>query len=265
MNLSTWLIAAVCFCLNFIPSMALADTVFLKNGKVLTVEKVWLEGDQIRLIYHGLDASLAPGKVLRIEKDANGLKKTMPPETPAAEKILPGHGNPAAKTVVGLRAPDEPPSPKPVLRIDGFDDLTWGAGLGKVRGLEKKQGDSGLKDVIEYVRPKDRLELGDAALQSIVYAFWRDQLYTVTVWTRGLSNFKALRQAAIKQFGPGACPDPSIQKYLWSDGPSDMMLEYSQESQNGMLWMRGKELDRKFKLAKINGPTSYLKWMKSRN
>lgn len=276
MNFSTRLIAAVCFCLNFIQSTALADTVFLKNGKVLTVEKVWQEGDQIRLIYHGLDASLAPGKVLRIENDAKGLKKTVSPEPhektaqkiydpPPAGKILPDQGSQTAETVAGLPAPTEPPSPKPVLRIDGFDNLTWGARVGTVQGLEKKQGDSGFKGVIEYIRPNDRLELGEATLQSIVYAFWRDQLYTVTVWTRGLANFQALRQAAIKQFGAGVCPEPSIQRYLWSDGPSDMMLEYSQEGQNGMLWMRGKELDRKFKLSKISGPNSYLKWMKSRN
>ena len=140
-----------------------------------------------------------------------------------------------------------------------------GVRVDNVEGLEKRQEDPDLAEVTEYVRQQDSLQIGDAALTSAVYAFWRDQLYTVTLWTQGAENYKALLSRVFEQFGEGIQPDRSNQKYLWSDDTTDMMLTYSDESEQGMLWMRGKKLDRKFKLSKLSGPASYLKLMKSRN
>jgi hypothetical protein len=151
------------------------------------------------------------------------------------------------------------------LHKEGLGDLKWGVRVADVADLEIKQTDSGLKEVLEYVRPQDALKLGDAKLTSVVYAFWRDQLYTVTIWTRGRANYHALRNAAFEQFGNGIRIDRSGESYLWSDGPSDVMLEYSREDQHGMLWMRSKELDRKFKLSQLSGHTSYIRLIKSRN
>jgi len=194
-----------------------------------------------------------------LENHDRVAKKISDPQP--AENIQPDSINLTADT------PSTAPEPANtlVLRTDGFGGLRWGARVTNISGLEKIQNESGLNDVVEYVRPDDTLKLGEINLKSVVYAFWRDELYTVTVWTQGLSNYKALRRKVVDQFGNGTRLDSASERYLWSDGPSDIMLKYDEDGQYGMLWMRCKELDRKFKLSKLNGHTSYLKWMKSRN
>jgi len=109
------------------------------------------------------------------------------------------------------------------------------------------------------------LKTGKAALSSIHYAFWRDRLYMVTIRTKGRSNYTALRDEVFRQFGQGHRADPSFEKYLWTDTPNDMMLHYSKEGQQGLFWLRSSDIGRQYKLSKISGPASYLKWIKSRN
>ena len=266
--------AAVLF-LILIPLTARADILHLKNGKELKVEKAWQESDQIWFILEGLRASIPQSKVGRIESDSRVSEKSDAPEnqnqaglkqynpSPASE-MLPYQIKQTAQSVSGTQPLPLPTENALVLRQDGFGDLKWGARLAGVKGLEKRQTDSGLDRVIEYVRPADVLKLGDAALTTVVYAFYRDQLYTVTIWTQGLANFKALRDTVFNQFGQGTKSEYSGEKYLWSVGLTDVMLKYQNDDKYGMLWMRSKDLDRKLKLAKLSSPSSYLKWMKSR-
>ena len=272
MNSRIYLIVAAYLCFNGFPLTTLADTVFLKNGKEIKVEKAWQDGDQIWLIYQGLEASLPHSKVMRIDRTARAgaIKDHDKAAKHRYEPQPAGTGRPTQKklTTEIAAAPQQPVGPTKInsfLRADGFGDLTWGDRVDSIRGLERKLSDSDMKDVIEYIRPEDILKIDNAILKSIVYAFWRDKLYTVTVWTQGRANYNALRQAVFNHFGKGILPEPSIERHLWSDGPSDRMLKYTKDGEYGMLWMRGKEMDRKFKLAKLSGHTSYLKLLKSRN
>jgi len=190
--------------------------------------------------------------VIRIEIDA----------LQPAENLLPNSINKTAG------APTDPqqlsPPKKPLfLHNDGLADMKLGSRLADASGLEIKQTDSGLKDVIEYVRPSDSLILGDAILKSVIYAFWRDRLYTVSIWTQGRENYNALCDLVFDHFGKGARIDGSSEKYLWSDSNTDIMLEYTSDDQYGLLWMRSKKLDRKLKLSKFKGHASYMKRMKS--
>jgi len=273
MNFRIFIIAAVYFGFNFIPPLALADTVYLKNGKTLAVEKSWQEADQVWFVFRGMKASIPLSKVVRVEKGFDPAKPGTPGNRssaanngvppPPLENMLP---NQILKTAGTSTNPQllSPSTKKPlVLLKDGLADMRWGSRLNTVRGLEIKDTDSGLKEVIEYVRPSDSLKLGEAALKAVVYAFWRDQFYTVSIWTQGPENYKALCDAAFNLFGKGTRIGDSNEKYLWSDSNTDVMLQYASDSQYGLLWMRGNALDRKFKLSKLNGHTSYLKQLKS--
>ena len=239
-----YFIAAVYLCLNLMALPALADTVFLKNGKTLKVETSWQEGDQIYFIYSDMKASIPQSKVVRIEKAPPKPTKSGSPEN---------QGN------ADLKGTEEPL----VFRKNGLGDLKWGSRLANIRGLEIKQTESGLIDVIEYVRPKDPLKLGDTDLKTVVYAFWRDKLYTISIWTEGQKNFNGLRDSAITQFGKGTRIDGSSKRYLWTNDTTDVMLKYNQDGQYGLLWMRCKELNRKLKLSKLKNHASFLKRMKS--
>ncbi len=276
MNTRTYLLtAAVCFII-LSPPPAFSEVLHLKNGRQLHVEKAWQDSDEVWFVFQGIKASLPRNKVADITSDAGNPPKPGAPEdqrradingdtSAPSEQVLPNLPKPTSKTDSAGQKPTGASKKTLVLRPDGFDDLNWGVKVDSVKGLEEISDDPDLAEVTEYVRPQDPLKIGDAALASVVYAFWRDLLYTVTLWTQGPANFKTLRDRVFEQFGESIQAGRSSQKYLWSDETTDMMLTYSDESQQGMLWMRCKKLDRKFKLSKLSGPASYLKSMKSRN
>ena len=147
---------------------------------------------------------------------------------------------------------------------DGFRDLPWGSELSDIAGMAETETDTGLAGVVGYIRPNDVLRIGEAELTSIIYSFWHDQLYTVTIWTQNYSNYEALRSATFDRFGEGSRRDESIERYIWSDKLTDRMLEYVKEGEHGMLWMRSRDLDRKLKLSKYDASISYIKWLRSR-
>ncbi|MBT8366014.1 MAG: hypothetical protein KJP23_15055, partial [Deltaproteobacteria bacterium] len=148
MNVRTYLYAAAILSLIFTPRTAFADMVFLKNGKELKVEKAWQEGDQVWFIYQDMKASIPQSKVTRIESGSGDQKNSS----------VPG------------QQPNIPAKRFLVLHKEGLGDLKWGDRVADVADLEIKQTDSGLKEVLEYVRPQDALKLGDAKLTSVVYA-----------------------------------------------------------------------------------------------
>lgn len=259
----------------FIVPAALADTVVLNNGRVLKVEKTWQEGDQLYVIFHGMKAGIPQSKIIRIESDSDDRNKTIVRKDEnktdlqrmsreSAEDVTRGHPEDTAQIALNTSGKTIPTESCFALRKDGFCDLQWGRMVSGVDGLKKRQTISDLDDVVEYIRPKDFLKIGDAALQSVIYAFWRDQLYTVTIWTKGYSNYTALRDAVIKEFGPGIRNDPARERYLWSDALSDIMLQYIQDGRYGMLWLRSKEMDHQCRSSQLKGHASYLKWMKSK-
>jgi len=147
---------------------------------------------------------------------------------------------------------------------NGFRDLPWGSELSDIVDITEIQTDTGLAGVVEYIRPNDVLRVCEAELTSIIYSFWHDQLYTVTIWTQNYSNYEALRSATFERFGEGSRRNESIERYIWSDRLTDRMLEYVKEGEHGMLWMRSRDLDRKLKLSKYDASISYIKWLRSR-
>jgi hypothetical protein len=256
------LIVTVVSFLLFIAPAALADTVILKNGRELKVEKIWQKGDQICVIFHGMKVVIPQSKISQIESSSDSLK-TLHRES--GEDVSRGQSEDTAQMDLTASGSVTPTKLSAALRKDGFCDLQWGRKVSSVDGLKKKQTVSDLDDVVEYIRPKDLLQIGDTALVSVNYAFWRDQLYTVTLWAKGYSNFTALREAAFKKFGPGIRNDSTRERYLWSDALSDIMLDYIQDGRYGMLWLRSKELDHQCRSSQLKGHASYLKWMRSRD
>ncbi len=239
--------------LLFISPVALADTVILKNGRELKVEKIWPKGDQICVIFHGMKVVIPQNKISRIEGSSDNLKTL---RRKSGEDVSRGQSEDTAQKDLNASRSVSPKKLSAALRKDGFCDLQWGRKVSSVDGLKKKQTVGDLDDVVGYIRPKDLLQIGDIALVSVNYAFWRDQLYTVTLWTKGYSNFTALRDAAFKKFGPGIRNDLTRERYLWSDALSDIMLDYIQDDHYGMLWLRSKELDHQCRSSQLKGHAS---------
>ena len=247
----------------FVVNGALADIIFLKNGRKLEVEKTWREGGQLCFNFHGIKAGIPQSKVLRVKPNPDVRNINLDHGYQDKDDSI--NSDLESDRPIQLSPPNPPPEPCLALRKDGFCDLQWGRKLASVDGLEKKQIISDLDGVVEYIRPTDPTNIENANLKSVIYAFWREQLYTVTIWTEGHANYTALREAVFKAFGPGIRNDAIRERYLWSDELSDIMLDYTKDGQYGMLWLRSKELDHQCRSSRLKSHASLLKWMKSRN
>lgn len=260
--------------LIFLPAPTQSDTIVLKSEKQIMAEKSWEEENHIWFIFQGMKACIPKNEVKKIVH--NDQKQNQKASLPKAKKnnlVSNVSTPPRISTRTQIKQPDQvTPSPQDTasqpnsstcFRKDGFRDLRWGVNISIVSGLQKRAVESGLDDVIEYDRPSDPLKIGNVELFSIIYAFWKDELYTVTIWTQGQSNYMQLRDRVFAQYGQGYRYQKYPGRYLWSEGLTDMMLRYDETHQQGALWLRSRELDRKFKLSKMNGHSSYLKWMNS--
>ena len=65
--------------------------------------------------------------------------------------------------------------------------------------------------------------------------------------------------------GKGRKSDKHCEKYIWSEGQTDRLLEYIKSGQFGLLWLRSKILDRQLNLSELSGPITYLKHIKSKD
>jgi len=219
------------------PLFSNADTIILKDGTRLETKRSWEKNGKLMFYMEDLVTSINKRDVERIEK------------TNSDQKVSP-HFEKAEAADFGTP--------------DGFRSLTWGSELSDIAGMAETETDTGLAGVVEYIRPNDVLQIGEAELTNIIYSFWHDQLYTVTIWTQNYSNYEALRSAVFERFGEGSRRNEAIERYIWPDKLTDRMLEYIKEGEHGMLWMRSRDLDRKLKLSKYDASISYIKWLRSR-
>jgi hypothetical protein len=270
-NMNSILSLALLFVLC--PIFAFADTVILKNGKPIKAERAWAEGNKIYFYLQGLKLNILKEEVVRIVKTQDSsrvpaakMKKKAIPQTakqnqPTKNKKSIKKKQPATK----LPSDAKLRKPSTSRTSDGFRDLDWGVEMVNADGFEEIKANNGLDGVKEYVRSNQSLKIGEVNIKSIVYSFWRNKLYTITIWTQGQSNYMALRKEVFKQFGRGRRCDQSHERHIWSDGPTDRMLEFLENDQHGMFWMRSKKLHRKYKLSQIKVPSSYLKAMEANN
>jgi len=220
-----------------VPLFSHADTIILKDGTRLETKRSWEKNGRLIFYMEDLVTSINKSDVERIEK--TNIDQKIPPHFEKAEDANFGTS-------------------------DGFRDLPWGSELSDIAGMAETDTDTGLAGVVGYIRPNDVLRIGEVELKNIIYSFWHDQLYTVTIWTQNYSNYEALRSATFERFGEGSRRNESIERYIWSDKLTDRMLEYIKDGEHGMLWMRSRDLDRKLKLSKYDASISYIKWLRSR-
>ena len=276
MMLTRYLILATIFGMVLSSLSVQADEVILKSGKKFEVEKVWRENGQIWIIFHGLKTRIPQSRVERIKSDsesdlsnlsltkeekANSKKNTRstPQKSP---RLQSKYASPAASAPRPTKIEKDQ---SPIFPEKNFRDLRWGANVSAINGLKKIQNPDKQASYTEYLLNKENLKLGLAKLSSLQCAFWRDRLYMVTLLTEHQSNFTDLRAETFRLFGQGLRVDQAYERYVWTAGPHDIMLQYSQDDQQGLLWLRSSKINRQLKLSRIGSHTPYLKWIKSRN
>lgn len=96
-----------------------------------------------------------------------------------------------------------------------FRGIKWGQDIKELKGLQLAA--DGGESYSVYTRPTDSLLLGDAALKTIEYLFWRDRFLAVRM-AGSTDQLQALKNVLTIKFGDGYQPSPYFQDYSWS-GP----------------------------------------------
>jgi len=153
---------------------------------------------------------------------------------------------------------------KSMLKEDGFCALTLEQNLATITGMKCVETRRESKDLKEYVRPDDSLDLKGIKLKIIRYTFWRNSLYAVTIMTEGHTNYLALKKMVLESIGSGYHKDDSTERYVWSNQKTDWELKYIDQGEQGRLQMKSTNINRQIELTKYIKSRTYSNWIKPR-
>jgi len=114
----------------------------------------------------------------------------------------------------------------------GFRGIEWDADIGKLSGLSMFAEDGDLKF---YVRPDDRMKLGDVALEKLIYGFYKGRFYNVMMYYSSPDNFSRVQEVLSRQYGAPYQPTESEKKYFWEDGNVSVLSTYDDDSNTGRI------------------------------
>jgi hypothetical protein len=137
-------------------------------------------------------------------------------------------------------APSAEPAPRSTQGV--FRDLAWGMRPSSMPGLLLSQTNPAYGGVDEFFYPEEELKLGEALLNGIVYGFWQNRLYTITIWTDGRPRYEKLRKWVLDTYGPGHQRSQAVERRIWFGDGSDRMLEFDEALNTGIFWMRSHKL-----------------------
>ncbi len=113
----------------------------------------------------------------------------------------------------------------------------------QIPGIEKYKTDPEFGGIDQYWRPEGSLKLGNVLLDGLVFGFWQNRLYTITIWVEGRPSYDKLQQVVMDRYGEGQKNPQGLERYIWLEPSTDRMLEFDEASNSGILWMRSRELD----------------------
>jgi hypothetical protein len=246
-------------------SPLMADQIVLHSGEIFNSPKIWEAGDKIHFDMNGLTVSVK-------KEDVRAIIRHQDASAPLNSMTAPGTPESATRTDPHVHSPtvgENPhdtgrsvakPQPTPVLfhnasrhpltrsiRGTGMKDLVWRAPPSSLPGLVKIKTEPAYGGVDQYRRPQDDLRIGKARLDGMVYGFWKNQLYSVTLWVDGRPGYQILKKTIRTHYGDGQPSESGQERYVWRDKDSDRMLEFDDQLNTGIFWMRSRSLDREIK------------------
>ncbi len=242
-------------------SVAHAGEIVLTSGERFSSDKIWEEKDKIRFNMQGLVVSVDKADVASIIRDDGAAPSPSPskmekqPAPAAPSATQPPRAAPAPSDRQALA-----PAPSPRLSHEksgeesgnfqkirgiGLDGLTWHMRTSDLSGLSKIKTEAIYGGVDQYWQPDGPLSLGDALLDGLVFGFWQNRLYTITMWVDGKPAYERLKRSVFKRYGRGEKGKKSDQdRYVWvRDETTDRLLEFDTKRNIGIFWMRSRDLD----------------------
>lgn len=245
-----------------------AKEVVLTTGERFTSTKIWQTSDKIKFNMHGLVVTVDKSDVAAIIEDdgsqqpmataapqyaptpapvhtpAPAVKKTPAPLSPAKKQQKPAPRT-AHKTAPSTKQPP-PPGPGKIDGV-GHGGLSWLMTPADITGLAYIGKDPDDESIDQYWRPSEKMALGEARLDGIVYGFWQNKLYSIMMWVDGPPGYERLRQSVFQHYGQGRKSTKVKDRYMWISRQSDRMLEFDHHRNTGFFWMRSRQLDARMK------------------
>ena len=275
-------------------SATATQKIVLVTGETMEVDQARVEDTKVWISWSGLTLSIDKKDVLRIEGEGKqqyldhdapvhpqqqaeqAKPEKSPPQRLASQRTSTATAPPDKRTVspkkerkrISKSKPGRSgESPEPgglsksaeqlsaLLKPGGFGAMKWGDHLTTLTGLRKLDEDSELPEVCEYTRPDEPIQVGSDAKDTVVkYAFWKNRLYMVTLWAAGPEAYELIREAMVNRYGPGIQSPDKKQTYYWIDDSADRMIDYLEDEELGMLWMRSRDINHQYKLTQLRIP-----------
>ncbi len=89
---------------------------------------------------------------------------------------------------------------------EGFRGIKWGTTIAEV-GAQFTLIEDSTRGTKYYARKDDRLKIGEADVIRILYAFYRDRFFYVSVRFANLANFRPIKETLFAAYGPGNRPN----------------------------------------------------------
>lgn len=120
--------------------------------------------------------------------------------------------------------------------MEGFRGLSWGTPLKEIQNqmIECNEIDG---KILFCVRENEDMNIGGASLASLQYVFYDEKLSGALITTEGSSNWTALKEATIAKFGSLTQPNEFIERYLWSEGDTFLIIEYNEFVGEGSMYL----------------------------
>lgn len=116
---------------------------------------------------------------------------------------------------------------------DGFRGLKWGTHISELTDMSLIESNG---DIKIYVHKNDKMQFGDAKLKEIVYAFYKDRLFSVSIRYSSYLNYLKLKQIFFRLYGNGNQPNIYMKRYLWIGSAVDISLEYKEMPNKGKIY-----------------------------
>jgi hypothetical protein len=232
--------------LILIPGTTTADEIIMVTGETFSSPKIWEENGSIRFSMQGLVVSVEKSEVAQIIRNQNGPHPVPEP----AHRPRPMAPKPEAPyrpvTPSRPKKQEHAIKPQPAGGI-GLEGLSWHLKPSELPDLKKIGTDPLYGGIDQYYSEFETMTLGPAVLDGKIYGFWRNRLYTITMWVEGLPAYRRLRKAVFEHYGRGKQNSNGRERYVWQNPTTDRMLEFDEQLNTGLFWMRSRALDDEIK------------------
>lgn len=236
-----------------------ADELVLTTGERFTTSKIWEENGTIRFNMNGLVVSVNKTDVAAVIGPGGPAQSAVHSKPQSPLQSQPGQVHPPVPQA--STAPDTMPSlpsqlkkhlkkenHKSKIQGIGFKGISWHMQPTDLPGLEKIKTEQAYGGIDQYWRPDGLMTLGDVLLDGLVFGFWRNRLYSIMIWVEGRSAYDNLERVVLELYGAGRKSENHQSRYVWlDDRTTDRMLEFDEQRDIGIFWMRSRELDRHIK------------------